>query len=506
ILIRDGVITATNVADAPYDARVIELDSMYVYPGFIAAASHAGITKPKEGDRPEVASPGSPPNDVAGITPEKPLSESYSISEGSIEAMRKQGFTISHSMPYGRMLPGQTAIISLSGKDYPEVVLKDNHATWLQMKGSRGMFPSTEIGVMARWRDLVNNAKIQSSYEQTYAARPQNRKRPKPTPAVDALKLASAGKAPVYQLAEKHTHVSRAIRLSQELGYHLVIAEARRPDMSIDQIKSSGTTVLATLDLPEEVSIEQDSTAEEDKTWKDIEREEMMQKKKVSVDNHVAAASALALAGIPVSFSYLEAKPKDIHPAVRRMIAGGLSEEDALAALTTVPAKTLGIDGVAGTIANGKMANIVVMTGPIFDEKSKIKMVIIDGQIFEYETKEKKKTNGEAPAVAIEGDYTFVIEVPGLEPSGTVNITKNDDNTYNLTLTNSAVPGKEILVEGVELDGDNMTYSYQVNVQGMNATIDTDVNYDESSFEGTVDVGSFGTYAIKGERVSTPQQ
>ena len=41
-------------------------------------------------------------------------------------------------------------------------------------------------------------------------------------------------------------------------------------------------------------------------------------------------------------------------------IAHGLTKDEALAALTTVPARQLGVDARSGTIEAGKLANIVI--------------------------------------------------------------------------------------------------------------------------------------------------
>ena len=73
------------------------------------------------------------------------------------------------------------------------------------------------------------------------------------------------------------------------------------------------------------------------------------------------------------------------------MIENGLSEDAALAALTTNPAQLLGIDKMAGTIEAGKMGNVLVSTAPYFTKKSQFKYVFVDGDKYEYEVKDDKK-------------------------------------------------------------------------------------------------------------------
>ena len=96
ILIEDGIIQQVGSAiTAPFDAKVIEADSMHAYPGFIASLSSIGLEKPKEStDRPKVERTGYPPNDIAGITPEKSIADIFKPSDRSITDFRKAGFTI----------------------------------------------------------------------------------------------------------------------------------------------------------------------------------------------------------------------------------------------------------------------------------------------------------------------------------------------------------------------------------------------------------------------------
>src|SRR6185436_6340558 len=59
----------------------------------------------------------------------------------------------------------------------------------------------------------------------------------------------------------------------------------------------------------------------------------------------------------------------------------GLSEDDALAALTTAPAKLCGVEKQLGTIEPGKIANLTIVDGKgYFDSEAKVREVWIDGR------------------------------------------------------------------------------------------------------------------------------
>jgi len=62
-------------------------------------------------------------------------------------------------------------------------------------------------------------------------------------------------------------------------------------------------------------------------------------------------------------------------------VAHGLTEEEALKALTIYPAKILGIDDILGSLEAGKMANVVIWTGSPLQMTSRIYKVIINGKL-----------------------------------------------------------------------------------------------------------------------------
>jgi len=66
-------------------------------------------------------------------------------------------------------------------------------------------------------------------------------------------------------------------------------------------------------------------------------------------------------------------------PNLRVAVARGLSSDAALAALTTTPARYLGIEKTHGTIAAGKVANLVVAKGDLFTREADIRDVWVNG-------------------------------------------------------------------------------------------------------------------------------
>ena len=73
----------------------------------------------------------------------------------------------------------------------------------------------------------------------------------------------------------------------------------------------------------------------------------------------------------------------DLVRALKRAIDAGLAPEDALRALTLSPAEIYGVADRLGSIEPGKIANLVVTKGDLFQERAEVKYVFVDGVKFE---------------------------------------------------------------------------------------------------------------------------
>ncbi|HIG17973.1 MAG TPA: amidohydrolase, partial [Candidatus Handelsmanbacteria bacterium] len=93
-----------------------------------------------------------------------------------------------------------------------------------------------------------------------------------------------------------------------------------------------------------------------------------------------ANAGRLRDAGVAVALtSDGLTKRADFPARVRKAIEHGLTADDALAALTTVPAQIFGIADQLGTIEKGRLAHLVVTDGDLFAEGTQILDLWIDG-------------------------------------------------------------------------------------------------------------------------------
>ncbi len=529
VLIENGIIkeVGPTVTIPPY-AEIIKADSMYVYAAFVDALSHTGVPKSDaKKERPKVKFPGLVSDEIAGITPGNNVRDSFNPKDQSIVDLQKAGFAVSHIVPRGRMMPGYGSVILLTQDADKDIFLKENNSLFAQFTPASGVSPATLIGVIAKWKELYKNAEQKSGYLSKYKTSSTGMPRPKISKAEEALIPVVKNQMPVFFVAPKHKSIARAIQLQKSLGFNMVLADVKQGFHSNAKIKSGRYPILLSLSLPEdkrkkdkkedkkedkeemnpdsEKKDKDEKEEEEEEEELDPEIEAIKIKKEASLDRYLGQAAAFEKDGISFAFALLNSKSKDVKKNVRTMIEHGLSEKAALNALTINAAKLIGVDNLVGTVERGKLANVIVTDKPYFEEKSNIRYVFIEGEKIEYEKKEekKKKSKGGA-AVDIAGTWDYSVSMFGTEETGKTVITGSEDDlkisVYSADEPNDAEEAYDII-----RDGNTVSFSLNVDTDGGAMTLQMSLDFEESSYDGTVSVGEMGSFPMKGTRIGDPK-
>ena len=253
ILIRDGLIHSVGATiDAPFDAKRMEGDSLTVYAGFIDGLSHTGIPKPKAASNLPQVPPANPPNDRAGIQPERFAADMVDHAEKSSTQLREAGFTAAHVVPHGQMLPGSGAIILLGGDDAKSMVFKRDASLFAQIETARGVYPGTPMGVMAKFRQLYHEANRRQRIENLYNDNPNGLSRPAYDPVHAAFFPVLSKEKPVIMYAEDPLETYRSIRLHSELDFPLMLAGMYEGSEVVDQLMEADVPLFLTLKMPKE--------------------------------------------------------------------------------------------------------------------------------------------------------------------------------------------------------------------------------------------------------------
>jgi imidazolonepropionase-like amidohydrolase len=111
-------------------------------------------------------------------------------------------------------------------------------------------------------------------------------------------------------------------------------------------------------------------------------------------DKAPSVPGLLAKAGVRFAFysDGLESAA-DLKKALKKAVDAGLSRADAIRALTLNAAEVYGLAERLGTVEKGKIANVVVMKGDAFEDKTTVEYVFVDGRQFQ-----PSKDSQQAPA------------------------------------------------------------------------------------------------------------
>ncbi|MEM6770875.1 MAG: amidohydrolase family protein, partial [Bacteroidota bacterium] len=458
--------------------------------------------KPKDSDRPRYEGyPGTAPNHVAGIQPERSVVDLLKADDKSIADMRKLGFTAAHVVPHGNMLPGQGAIILLGGDGPKDMVVRDATSIFAQFKGGRRVYPATSMAIMSKFRELYKQAEQAKDHAARYTKNPRGMARPETDATLAAFNGSIDQQRPIFFSVDNVKEMHRALTLQKELGFPLALANVADGFRAMDQLKDSGAALFLSMDLPEDKAGKKKDDDEEKE--EDPMKAKMEERRVQSLEQYTSQAAMMAKAGITFGFSAIDVKAKDVRANLTRMIEAGLSKDAALAALTTNPAKMLGVAEMMGTVEVGKIANLVVSDKPYFDEGANVRYVFVDGTPNEYEVKKKKpKKKGDPGAVVkADGTWNITISIPGQTTEGELTISGTPDDLSG----SLKADGEAIDLSGVTLDGSTLTFDATVDNGGQSLPLSFELEIDGDNLEGTVSVGSFGSFEVEGDRQSPKQ-
>jgi imidazolonepropionase-like amidohydrolase len=385
VVIARGLIQAvgSNVAIPP-EAWVIDGTGLTVYPGLIDAGTDLGLPKPEGSDESAEAghshrgapSPGelaSGPEDRPATTPWRVAADELKTSDKRIAAWRNAGFTTALTLPEGGIFPGQGSVINLAGERAGDFVVKPAVALPIAIKPLGGFFsfPGSLMGTIAYVRQVFDDAAWFDRAEPIYEANVGKSERLPYDRAERVIIQSLRSREVVLLSANNSAGILRAIKLAGEWKISAVLFGGQQGYEVADAVAAKGIPVLVNLKWPERAK---DADPEGEQTLRELRFR----------DRAPSTPAALAKAGAKFAF-YSDglSAPKDIFKNVRKAIDAGLASEKALRAFTSDAADILGVSDRLGSIEPGKIANVVVADGDIFNEKTKVKHVFIDGHWFE---------------------------------------------------------------------------------------------------------------------------
>ncbi|WZL89263.1 amidohydrolase family protein [Salinimicrobium sp. 3283s] len=400
LAMRNGKVTAVGKnIKIPANAVVIDLKGKTIYPSFIDLYSSFGIEKPKsEGGSPYS---GNPQYDAGRegyywndhIRPETSALENFSYNKEEAEKLRKLGFGVVNThMPDG-IVRGTGMLIALNSEGTEgDRILDEESAQYLSFEKSaksKQVYPSSKMGAMALLRQTYLDA-------DWYAKGNAHNK--------DLALEAFNENKNLLQIFKTDNLLDelRADKVGDEMGVQYVIVGSGNEFERLDAINATNATFIVPVNYPEPFDMEDPymanyATLGDMKEWNQAPANlKMLSEKKV-----------------PYTITSHDAE-KNFRENLLKAVAYGLDKKDALAALTTVPAKLIGHENKLGTLKEGAWANFIITSGDYFDKETTIYENWVQGKRTVFEDIDLVNLNGTYDVKV--GSDTYTVKISG-EPS-----------------------------------------------------------------------------------------
>jgi imidazolonepropionase-like amidohydrolase len=355
VLIRAGKIVAVgpNVA-APSGARVIDATGKVVVPGMIDNHSHIGARPTDLNDTPML------------IGPQHRFLDALDWNDPDFQDAIEGGVTTIVSGPgSGENVSGMAVVIKTFGTDYTKRLLLEKGGMKFAMgpKG-RTRYPATAMGVAANLRQYLIKTQEYMASQKKWVDDGKKGNQPARDLGYEAMSDVLTKQTYVRAHVHSATDVMTLTRLKDEFGFDLTIHHSTDAYKVAPELAKRGISAVV-LPLGPRIGLAEDAMAGPYVLWK---------------------------AGVKVA---MHTDAPVISQKWLRLCAGlamryGIPEDEALKMVTRNAAEIARVSDRVGSIAVGKDADLVIYNGPWYEPKSRVDLVIGDGQVIYDRTKEAK--------------------------------------------------------------------------------------------------------------------
>jgi imidazolonepropionase-like amidohydrolase len=455
LVVRAGVIETLAVgAEPPPGARRIHGNDrpLFIFPGMIDADGNASVDLPTP-DRDGVES-WSPTREVQHLTPHRRAADYLSDAGDGLAAQRRAGFVASVVFPGRGALPGQASLIlhRVDARTPRETVLAPSVGLAVAFQGAQGTYPSTLMAVHAFLRQSFLDAAHHRERTAAFRGGSASMEAPGWDEDMEILGRAADGELRVLFRASGTEGVRRVLALADEVGFSPIIVGGEGVGPLAGELADRGVTVLLSADVPE--PDEWDPESDEELTPAAARERDRL----VPI---YETPARLAEAGVGFALTSGGQGGTGILAGVRRFMEYGLSEEDALAALTSVPADLLGAPHLA-RVQEGAAATFLVTDGPLLEAGTGIVWTFVNGRAEEGRTPraaESEEGDEELDPTAFVGTWEGSTGVGGDAQPLTLEFTDGPDGLQGRA---RGATGDWTELRNLELDGDRISVDMPV--------------------------------------------
>ncbi|NCA22296.1 MAG: amidohydrolase, partial [Crocinitomicaceae bacterium] len=395
IISKGKIVEIERNASIPKGAVVYEMEGKTIVPAFIELNSNFGL--PKNGENNFSIHPKIDNNKKNGyywneaIHPELEAAKFYNSDSKANENYIKSGFGYALTHFQDGISRGTGALVSLGNSTTNSPILNANAATFYSFsKGSaKESYPSSQMGSIALLRQAFYDLKYYSENQVDEAA-------------VSLEKWNNTLKLPSFFKTDDKWEILRAAKIANEFSQNFNYIGSGNEYLATKELKKLNSTLVIPINFPEAYEVKDPYIARQI-PLSDLKHWELAP----------SNPAILKQAGINFCITLTELKSSEqFWKNLQKAISRGLSKADALASLTTNPAKLIGMEKEIGDLENGKWASFAVYTNDPFDSESTLLEMWFLGE---------QQIIKELPTTSILGKYS-------------VNI---DGNKYNIDVSGS---------------------------------------------------------------------
>jgi imidazolonepropionase-like amidohydrolase len=370
VLIVNGRIAAvgSNVT-VPAGARRIDAAGKWVTPGFINASTNLGVAEISNGA-------GQVDNSARG---DKAVAASFRVWEGFnpnaqfLPQARRLGLTTVGVLPGGGLIQGQAAAVDLVDGSLSDMLAKGPIAMVADLASTNSV-DNARGEAIAHVRELLRDAKSYNGRRVQYEAN-QTRDFAASKADLDALVPVVNGLLPLWVIADRASDIEAALALAREFPpMKIAILSGAEAWMVADRLAAARIPVMVGSMSNIPTSFNTLNSRQENPG--------LLRAKNVNV---VLISNG---AGDAQSFN-----AGNLRYDAGNAVAYGMKWDDALRAVTLAPAEAMGIGERVGSIAVGKVANVVVWSGDPFEFSTVPEHVLVHGVESTRRTREDELTD-----------------------------------------------------------------------------------------------------------------